>query len=304
MRRLVTSGVDLIVGGWGSPQVMANMEIAEQAGVPYIVVGATNPKITDAHNRWTFRVIQTDARMTEQLARILVEDLGLKRIAVMNDSNDYGTGNREIFVAALDRQGLKPVETQSYQTSDKDFSAQLTRIKAAEPEAIAIFGTIPAAPAIMNQARELGLRARFAGSGGLANELLLSMAPSASNGAVLTAYFSEEVDAHAEGWADRYRKEFSDGAAPARPILAAWEYRAIKGIVVPCLSNVGSDRIPLRDCIAGWRGRLFGVPAELHFDQTGQLVQPPVAVEVRGGSFRLLKTAVEGAAENTTVSGK
>lgn len=296
MRRLITSGVDLIVGGWGSPQVMANMDIAEQAGVPYVVVGATNPAITSPRNRWTFRVIQTDATMSEHLAQILVRDLRLKRIAVINDSNDYGTGNRDIFLAALDRQGLKPVETQSYQTADKDFSAQLIRIRNAAPEALAIFGTIPAAPAIMNQARELGLKGRFAGTGGLANELLLSLAPTASNGTVVTTYFSEEVDAEADAWAARYRNEFSSGPAPARPVLAAWEYRAITSIVAPCLKQTGAERVPLRDCIAGWRGRVFGVPADLHFDRTGQLVQPSVVVEVRDGDFHLLKLPREPAA--------
>ncbi len=300
MRRLVTSGVDLIVGGWGSPQVIANMDIVEQAGIPYIVVGATNPRITTAQNKWTFRVIQNDAAMNGQLARILVSDLGIKRIAVINDSNDYGTGNREVFVAALKEQAVKPVEMESYQTSDKDFSAQLGRIRAADPEAIAIFGTIPAAPAIMNQARELGLKARFVGSGGLANELLLSLAPSASNGTIMTTYFSEEADADAAAWADRYRREFSEAATPARPMLAAWEYRAVKGIVAPCLEHVGSDRIPLRDCIANWRGRVFGIPVDLHFDATGQLVQPPVVVAVRDGTFRLMKTAPEPAVAPTS----
>lgn len=300
MRRLVTSGVDLIVGGWGSPQVIANMEIAEQAGVPYIVVGATNPRITNAGNKWTFRVIQTDAAMSEQLAQILVKQLGLSRIAVISDTNDYGTGNRDTFVAALDRLGIKPVETQSYQTADRDFSAQLGLIRAAKPEAIAIFGTIPAAPAIMNQARALGLTARFVGTGGLANELLLSLAPTASHGTVLTTYFSEEIDAEAEAWAERYRKEFSTDAAPARPVLAAWEYRAIRSIVASCLAGSGADRIALRDCIAHWHGRVFGIPAELSFDQTGQLVQPPVVVEVRDGAFHLLQ--VDGASDAGGVS--
>lgn len=55
MRRLVASNVDLIVGGWGSSQVLAHIDIAEQAGVPYIVVGATHPQITGARNKWTFR---------------------------------------------------------------------------------------------------------------------------------------------------------------------------------------------------------------------------------------------------------
>jgi hypothetical protein len=46
--------------------------------------------------------------------------------------------------------------------------------------------------------------------------------------------------------------------------------------------------VSLRDCIAGWRGRLFGVPGEAWFDATQQLVQPPLFTEVRGGAFRLV----------------
>lgn len=293
MRRLVATNAVLIVGGWGSAQVLANMDIVEQAGVPYIVVGATHPQITNARNKWTFRVIQTDAVITEELARIVVAKLGAKRVAVINDTNDYGTGNRDVFVAALARLGVKPVEMQSYQTADKDFGAQLARIASANPEALAIFGTVPAAPAIMRQARALGIKARFVGSGGLANETLITSAPTASDGTILMSYFSEDADAEAQAWADRYRMEFAGRADAAGPALGAWEYRAIMGIVRPCLASVdsaGFDRMRLRDCIANWRGKLFGISSELYFDKTGQLVQQPVAVEVSGGVFRFLKT--------------
>ena len=51
-----------------------------------------------------------------------------------------------------------------------------------------------------------------------------------------------------------------------------------------CLAGIGADRIALRDCITHWRGRMFGIPAELYFDPTGQLVQPPV-IEVRDGQI-------------------
>ena len=288
MRRLVGTDVALIVGGWGSPQVLANMDIAEQAGIPYIVVGATSPEITSAKNKWTFRVIQTDNIMTEQLARVVTKDLGLKRIAVIYDTNAYGVANRDRFVAALAQADIKPVEVQSYQTADKTFSAQLARIRAANPDGIAIFGTIPAAPAIMNQARDLGIKARFVGTGGLANEALISMAPIASEGAVVMTYFSEEVDAEARSWAGLYRKEFADEPQPPRPMLAAWEYRAIRSIAASCLKSAGTDSSRLRDCIANWKGKLFGVRGEARFDHTGQLVQSPVVVEVRRGAFRLL----------------
>jgi branched-chain amino acid transport system substrate-binding protein len=291
MRRLVGASVDLIVGGWGSAQVFANMDIAEEAGIPYIVVGATHPQITSAKNKWTFRVIQTDGVMAEQLAKVVVEQLGAKRVAVINDSNEYGVGNRDVFIAALARAGIRPVQVQSYQTDDKDFVDQLVHIRAANVDTIAVFGTIPAAPAVMNQGRSLGIKARFVGTGGLANEALISLAPVASEGTVLTSYFSEQADAQAQAWADRYRKEFAAREAPPRPVLAAWEYRAIHDIAASCLAKAGTDRMRLRDCIANWRGQLFGVGGEAYFDNTGQLVQLPVVVEVRGGTFRLLKNA-------------
>jgi len=287
MRRLAASNVDMIVGGWGSPQVLANMDIAEQSGIPYLVVGATHPQITSAKNHWTFRVIQSDRVMTEQLAGVAMKDLGLKRIAVISDSNDYGVANRDIFIAALARSGASAVEVQSYQTTDQDFTAQLVRIQAAGADGVAIFGTIPAAPTIMNQARSLGIKARFVGTGGLANETLISSAPSSSEGTVLMTYFNEDTDAEARAWAARYRREFSGGGEPARPVLAAWEYRAIRSIAAPCLGSAGSDRMHLRDCIAAWRGKLLGVKGEAHFDKTGQLVQSPLVVEVREGAFRL-----------------
>ena len=289
MQRLASDGVDLIVGGWGSSQVLANMEVAERAGIPYIVVGATNPKITTEKNKWTYRVIFTDSVQAEQIAEAAVKRLNMKRIAVIHDANDYGVGNRDIFLASLKKLGVEPVTVVSYQSTDKDFTAQLSRVREANPDGLAVFGTIPAAPAIMNQARDIGIKARFIGTGGLANENLMTLAPKGSEGVVLTTYFHEDVDAEAKAWAQRYVKEFSGGSQPARPVLAAWEYRAIKFIAQPCLASVGPDKDKLRQCFAGWKGKMFGVPGEAYFDKTGQLIQESVLVEVGGGAFQAFK---------------
>lgn len=289
MQRLASEGVDLIVGGWGSSQVLANMEVAERAAIPYIVVGATNPKITTDKNKWTYRVIFTDTDQAEQIADAAVKKLGMKRIAVIHDANDYGVGNRDIFLASLKKLGVEPVSVVSYQSADKDFTAQLSRIREADPDGLAVFGTIPAAPAIMNQARDLGVKARFIGTGGLANENLMTLAPKASDGTVFTTYFHEDVDHEAKAWAQRYVKEFSGGSQPPRPVLAAWEYRAIRYIAAPCLEKVGTDKEKMRQCIGAWKGRMFSVPGDAYFDKTGQLIQPSVLVEVGNGAFQAFK---------------
>lgn len=289
MQRLVNDKVDLIVGGWGSSQVLANMEVAERAGIPYIVVGATNPKITTDKNKWTFRVIANDTDQAEQIAEAAVKRMGMKRIAVIHDVNDYGVGNRDVFLASLKKLGQEPVTVVSYQSNDKDFTGQLSRVLAANPDGVAMFGTIPAAPAIMNQARDLGIKGRFIGTGGLANENLMTLAPKASDGTVLTTLFHEDVDAEAKAWSDRYVKEFSGSSQPPRPILAAYEYRAIKSIAAPCLANVGTDKDKLRQCFAAFKGHMFGIPGEISFDKTGQLQQQSVFVEVGKGTFQAFK---------------
>lgn len=224
MRHLVSANVDLIVGGWGSSQVLANMDIAEQAGLPYIVVGATSPRITSRENKWTFRVIQTDDVMAAQLAHVATARLGLKRIAIISDNNAYGRGNQDIFVAALAKEGFEPVDVQAYQTPPKDFREQLGHILASSPDGLAIFGTLPAAPAIMNQARELGITARFLGTGGLENDDIMTLAPSSSEGTVLIGLFDENADAGAQSWSRRYKQEFADEKRPPRPVLAIWQY--------------------------------------------------------------------------------
>ena len=153
MQRLIDQEeVDVLVGGWGSSQVLAHQGTVEAAGVPYVIVGATNPNITSADNTWSYRVIKSDALQAREIADIAVNTLGCETIAIMFDSNDYGTGNRDIFVEGLSEIGVSVATEETYQTNDKDFTAQLTNIRETDPDCMAIFGTIPGAPAIMEQA--------------------------------------------------------------------------------------------------------------------------------------------------------
>lgn len=291
LQRLVNNNDDLVVGGWGSSQVLANMAVAERSGMPYIVVGASSPLITTKANKWTFRTLTNDNGHASRLAQV-VELLKLKKIAIIYDTNDYGVGLRDIFTGDLGKQGLKPVDVQSYHTSDKDFTAQLTHIAAAQPDAVMLFGTLPAIAAIMNQARDQGIEARFMGAAGLSNEAVMKLAPQASQHAIATAYFHVDVDAEAKAWAERYQKQFANANQAPRPSQAAPAYEAVKLIAAPCLAKVGTDKDKLRQCFKEWRGKLFGLPpAEAHFDDTNQLIAPLVVEEVVGTEFKLLAGA-------------
>jgi branched-chain amino acid transport system substrate-binding protein len=288
MQRLIDQEkVDVLVGGWGSSQVLAHQGTVEASGVPYVIVGATNPAITSVDNTWSYRVIKSDALQAREIADIAVNKLACEVIAIMFDSNDYGTGNHDVFVEGLSEIGVEPAVEQTYQTNDKDFTAQLTNIREANPDCMAIFGTIPGAPAIMEQARVLGITARFIGTGGLANEQLMSLAGDAAEGTIITTYFHEDTDAEAGAWAEAYIEKYSGGDAPPRPVLAAWEYRVIKYIIASILRDVGTDKDAVRQALEDWEGTIPGLEGKVYFDETGQLAQVSVLVEVRDGVFKL-----------------
>jgi branched-chain amino acid transport system substrate-binding protein len=292
MQRLVNDKVDLVIGGWGSSQVLANMAVAERAGLPYIVVGASNPRITTDKNQWTFRTLTNDNGHADRLARVALDVLNFKKIAVMYDTNDYGVGLRDIFIADLAKAGMKPVQVESYQTNDKDFTAQLTHIAAAAPEALMVFGTLPAAAAIMNQARDLGIEARFMGAAGVSNEAVIKLAPQASQHMIATAYFYPTIDAEAKAWTQRLETAYAHANQTPRPSQSAPAYLALKLIAAPCLAKVGTDKAQVRECFRTWRGRYFGLPpADEHFDETNQLVAPLIVEEVVGQQFELLPGA-------------
>src|ERR1700733_2410186 len=85
LQRLVNDNDDLVVGGWGSSQVLANMAVAERAGMPYIVVGASNPRITTPANKWVFRTLTNDNGHAARLVQV-VNLQHYKKIAVIYDT--------------------------------------------------------------------------------------------------------------------------------------------------------------------------------------------------------------------------
>ncbi|MDH5356083.1 MAG: ABC transporter substrate-binding protein [Gammaproteobacteria bacterium] len=286
MRRLISSSPNVIVGGWGSSQVLSHMDFAEQSAIPYIVVGATSPHITTQLNKWIFRVIPSDKVIVEALAEYLVKQ-GKRSIAIIHDRNAYGSASRDIFNIALSNHGIKPTVIQSYGTSDQVFQRQLTIINQNNPDSLVIFGTVPAAPLIIKQARAMEIMVPFFGTGGLANNRLIKQAPAASEGTMLISFYHSELNEDVRQWHSRYLERYADIQNP-NPGNAIFEYSAIRHIVAPCLRKNESSHVALRNCIANWKGKFTGATGELFFNADGQLGTAPIPIRINRGAFQLI----------------
>jgi ABC-type branched-subunit amino acid transport system substrate-binding protein len=162
-----------VLGEVASGRSLEAAPVCQAAGIPMISPSSTNPKVT-AVGDCIFRVCFTDPFQGRLIAEFARKSLKLSRVAVFSDvSSAYGDGLRQYFTDAFTAAGGQVVVQQKYSSKDKDFKAQLTAIKAANPEGICVPGYYNEVGLIVKQARELGITVpMFGGDGWEAPELI------------------------------------------------------------------------------------------------------------------------------------
>src|SRR5262249_18631834 len=147
-----------VIGEVASSRSLAAAPICQGAGVPMISPSSTNPKVTQVGD-YIFRMCFIDPFQGTVMAKFAAQNLHLKHVAILKDvKNDYSVGLAKFFTDAFSGMGGSIVTEQAYSAGDQDFRAQLTAIKAKNPEAIFLPGYYTEAGLIARQARELGLK--------------------------------------------------------------------------------------------------------------------------------------------------
>ena len=150
-----------------SATAIATVDTYHKFGFPVIVWGAVLPDIT-YRNKYAevHRVNGTMINQNDANAE-LISKLGYKTVAVIHDTTDYGKGHNEYFSKALAKIGkAKIVGTFGVTADQQDFTAELTQIKALNPEVIYFGGLTPIGVRIRSadgQARHQGRVRRHLG---------------------------------------------------------------------------------------------------------------------------------------------
>ena len=146
--------VPLVITAWSSV-VVAIAPIAERAKVIELAVGATSPKIRTAGKFTVSSYPLGDVDMPF-LAKFAREDLKLKKVAVIYINNDTGTPAR-VFVQAFKKDGGEIVADEAHEPGAVDYSAQVAKIRAANPDGILIYSLTNESPRIVKQFCDAGL---------------------------------------------------------------------------------------------------------------------------------------------------
>ena len=160
--RLITQEkVAALFGSYHSSVTKTASQAAEQAGIPFVNAESTNAQLTERGFKWFFRTTPHDGTFAENAFQFM-KDLndqkgaGLKTVALVYENTDFGKGFANLAKDFASQYGFDIVEEVSYPAKTQSVSAEVQKLKAANPDAVIFVSYVSDAILYMNTMKELG----------------------------------------------------------------------------------------------------------------------------------------------------
>jgi branched-chain amino acid transport system substrate-binding protein len=285
-------GVVGVLGEVASSRSLEAAPICQQAQVPMISPSSTNPKVTETGD-YIFRVCFIDPFQGTVMANFATKTLKAKKVAVFTDvKSDYSKGLAKFFKEGFTKAGGQIVAELDYNGGDKDFKAELTAIKAANPDAVFVPGYYTDVALICIQAKQLGLTVPLFGGDGWESDQLVKIGQDAVEGTYFSTHYAPDVATDkSKNFVAAYQKRWknSDGSPKLPDAMAALGYDSAM-ILVDAMKRAGTTDGPkVRDALAATKD-FEGVTGKTTINEKRDATKSAVILQVKGGTFHFVET--------------
>jgi branched-chain amino acid transport system substrate-binding protein len=249
-----------------SSTAIATVDVYHKFGLPVAVWGAVLPDIT-YRNKYAeiHRVNGTMINQNETNAE-LVTKLGYKTFAIIHDTTDYGKGHNEYFTNSITKLGGKIVGRFGVSADQQDFTAELTQIKALNPEVIYFGGLTPIGVRIRAQMDKLGIKTLFDGTSGIVSDAYIQgLGPLAEGTLAFREGAPVEKLPGGRFFMEKYAAQKYDSAPEA---YGAFAYAAM-ALILDAIETVGPDRRKVIDYLGKVKDH-DSIIGKITFDDHGQ----------------------------------
>jgi branched-chain amino acid transport system substrate-binding protein len=262
-----------------STQNLATAPEVTKAKIPVMYAGGADA-VADSSGGWMFRIRPTDSLAARGMAQF-VRTLKATKPGIMYIQNDFGQGGAQAAAKLLEANGMAPVGSEAYGQNDKDFSAQLLRLRQKGADVILTFVYPADGALLLRQIKALGLKMPVVASSGSflpASVQLLSPSDLDSVWGVIDTFVDPSVGGRMADFTTRYKAKFGqDGDAYG---LAYYDGALI---LAEGLKTVGTDPEKLRSFIASQKS-WDGIGQTYSFDDKGNGVPGVVVVKAKPGT--------------------
>jgi len=285
----------VIIGPQASKQAVPAGEVANNYETPMITPWSTNPNAT-LNRRWVFRACFLDPFQGPVVANFVTDQFKFTKAAVLYDvGSDYPKGLAEFFKQAWEKlHGPGSVVAyESFTTKDKDFSAQLTKIKNSGAQFLFTPQYYDEVPLIVKQAHQLGFNKPIVGSDSWDSAELMNLCGNDCKGLYFsTHYAAAGATGPTKAFIDRYNKEH--GYVPDSVAALTWDAMGVaQKAIQQCGKLTGDikvDRKCVRDAMAKIRD-FKGITGDMTFHEgSGDPSKCAVIVKINDkGEFAFFK---------------
>lgn len=154
---LTADKVIALEGAFCSSGTAAAMPLAARAQVPFVSALSTAADLTEQANPWFSRFAPTESLMAAQATPILVNELGIKKAAILTFNDDYGLSYAAAYETELRAAGVDVVSVENFGANTQDFAPFITRIKSSGADTVLVAADTGPEAAVFKQMAELGL---------------------------------------------------------------------------------------------------------------------------------------------------
>ncbi|MCL6637281.1 MAG: ABC transporter substrate-binding protein, partial [Alicyclobacillus sp.] len=151
----------LILGPYSSGSALAVVKKADTYKVPDIVPTATAANVTQTGSKYVFRLCATSDDYAKAICELLKQQGDAKTMAIVHEDQNFGTSAEKAMLQYAKQYGFQVVDDESYSTQDLDYKAMLQRVKQHHPDVIYFASYSKDAVALMKQAQEIDLDAKY-----------------------------------------------------------------------------------------------------------------------------------------------
>ena len=275
-----------VTGSCLSSNTLAMIPITDRARLPHTAVSSSTPKLS-GRSKYFFRMAVQDAQVGILMADLLHQKLKVKKVAILYPNNDYGKGLTAAIGGRLREFGISVAVNEAYLATDKDYSALLTRINAANVDALALAGTYTDSALITKQARAIGFTKPIVGGTGLYSPQFVEIAGKAAEGVYfLGAFVPTNPDPAVQQFVKKYKEKY--GVDPDTFAALAYDQGYVLKAAMDKAAEKGSiTRESVQNAMAATRYK--GITGTVTFDNQGDWVRPYLYITVKDGRFILAR---------------
>lgn len=294
-----------IIGTSASGIAMAQVPVAEEAGVPWITMQSAKSTILP-NRKWIFKLPLSEAGYLEAFWR-WAKGENITKIALLNQGAGFGREARKYIEENAPKQGFTVVAKEEYGPNDTDMKPQLTKVKASDAQVLVVYGAEAAGAIAVRQAKELGITIPIMGPESLTLPAIMGNKElrDGIEGLLLFAHkpdvWEQLPDSDPQKALIKSLSDQLKGKYGANRVMSMWESVANDAfmVMVNAMKKANADpakldeaRAKVRDAIeqtknhAGTTGIVSYSPAEHEIWE----IKAKVISQIKDGKFKLIKT--------------